>query len=205
MRYNTVVNEVFMRRRLTLRNVWINDTFTEQELDFIEEYCGDKELSDAKIVSDEYVNDIRISKVSFFKKDEDTHWIFDKFNNQINSINEGCYGFDLYGYDNIQYTVYDKDGKFDWHTDLLYDDKLGDTANGETRKLTLIMLLNNPEKDFTGGELMISGGREENAEHITMRRGTIVAFPSFVAHKIMPVTSGLRKSLVIWVEGPKFR
>ena len=36
-------------------------------------------------------------------------------------------------------------------------------------------------------------------------RGTLVAFPSYVMHRVTPVTSGTRKSLVAWVAGPKFR
>ena len=36
-------------------------------------------------------------------------------------------------------------------------------------------------------------------------RGTLIAFPSYVLHRVAPVTSGIRKSLVIWVAGPEFR
>lgn len=202
MRYNEVCNELFMRRRMTPPNVWINDVFTNRELDIIENYCDNKELNDAKIVTDEYVNQVRISKIAFISKDQTTEWMFARFNNLINRINVGYYGFDLYGYESIQYTTYDKDGKFEWHTDLLYGDQLGNTVNNDTRKLTLVMLLND---NFTGGELMISTGSEDKASYVEMKRGTVVAFPSFVPHKVKPVTSGLRKSLVIWVEGPKFR
>ena len=37
------------------------------------------------------------------------------------------------------------------------------------------------------------------------RRGTIIAFPSYVLHRVSPTESGVRKSLVIWVSGPEFR
>ncbi len=205
MRYSEVANGLFVRRRMTPSNFWIDGVFDEQEINNIENYCDSLELKDGKIVTDEYVNNVRISKVAFMNKNENTEWLFEKFNYVINRTNHEYYGFDLYGYESIQYTTYDKDGTFDWHTDLLYDDKLGNTKEGDTRKLSLVMLLNTPGEDFTGGEFLINAGKQEDAIKIDMSRGTVVMFPSFVPHRVAPILSGVRKSLVIWVEGPKFR
>ena len=36
-------------------------------------------------------------------------------------------------------------------------------------------------------------------------RGAVVAFPSFVMHRVTPVTRGVRYSLVAWVVGPRWR
>jgi predicted 2-oxoglutarate/Fe(II)-dependent dioxygenase YbiX len=36
-------------------------------------------------------------------------------------------------------------------------------------------------------------------------QGSLVAFPSFMTHRVTPVTRGLRWSLVTWLEGPPFR
>jgi PKHD-type hydroxylase len=36
-------------------------------------------------------------------------------------------------------------------------------------------------------------------------RGTVIAFPSYVLHRVTPITSGVRKALVVWAMGPKFR
>jgi hypothetical protein len=36
-------------------------------------------------------------------------------------------------------------------------------------------------------------------------RGTVIAFPSCVLHRVTPITAGTRKSLVVWITGPKFR
>jgi PKHD-type hydroxylase len=205
MRYGEVSNDLFMRRRMTPSNFWIDGVFDDSEIGNIANYCETLELNDAKIVTDEYVNQVRISKVAFIGKDDTTEWFYNKFNHVINRVNNNYYGFDLHGYESIQYTTYDKDGKFEWHTDLLYDQQLGNTKNSDTRKLSLVMLLNTPGEDFTGGEFLINTGKEEDAITIAMKRGTIVSFPSFIPHKVAPVTSGIRKSLVIWVEGPKFR
>jgi PKHD-type hydroxylase len=45
----------------------------------------------------------------------------------------------------------------------------------------------------------------EDEFEIEQKRGRIILFPSFLLHKIHPVTKGYRKSIVAWVEGPKFR
>ncbi len=38
-----------------------------------------------------------------------------------------------------------------------------------------------------------------------MIKGRMIFFPSFLIHRVAPVTQGIRRSLVIWVTGPKFR
>jgi PKHD-type hydroxylase len=75
----------------------------------------------------------------------------------------------------------------------------------ETRKLTCIMLLNDPGVDFYGGDFQIyMGGDMEHSLTPSMKKGTIICFPSFLIHRVKPVILGVRKSLVIWVTGPKF-
>jgi PKHD-type hydroxylase len=45
----------------------------------------------------------------------------------------------------------------------------------------------------------------KNEHEMAQKRGRILFFPSFILHKVHPVTKGVRKSIVAWVEGPKFR
>ena len=58
--------------------------------------------------------------------------------------------------------------------------------------------------DYEGGNLNLNIGMEEEPENISFPRGRIVAFPSFMIHRVTPVTRGIRKSIVIWITGPKF-
>lgn len=212
MRYGRVVNDVLMRRRITPSNLLITGVFDNNDINLIDYYCSRKEndLLQARVASDsnDLRKDIRESKIKFFSPDEENSWIFQRINDCIDKNNDEFYGFDLFGYDFFQYTVYEgeKKGQYDWHSDLLYDKDLGDTLyNSVTRKLTLVMLLNEPGVDFTGGEFQINTDKEESAVTIDLKKGLIVMFPSFVLHRVKPVLSGVRKSIVIWVEGPKFR
>ena len=76
--------------------------------------------------------------------------------------------------------------------------------NLNTRKLSIGMLLNEPGVDFDGGDFMINTSREKNSYKLEMKKGRLVFFPSFMLHTVTPVTRGIRKSLVVWVTGPKF-
>lgn len=205
--YNKIVNDTWSRRRLSYDHVYWDNAFTSCELDQIESMCNDFELKKGSTFgsTDDDVEYIRKSNIHFFDRSDNTGWIFERFNYVIESINQGYFGFNLNGYNNIQYTVYSSEnqGKYDWHMDT----EMFGTAHdwrAETRKLTLVMLMSEPVIDFSGGELQVNRSREEDAVTFDMWKGRIVAFPSFMLHRVKPVFLGIRKSLVIWVEGPKF-
>jgi len=148
------------------------------------------------------VEKIRKSKLKFFNRDEENYRIFDRFNASIEDINERYYNFDLVGYEAFQYTEYhgDEGGLYNYHTDTVFGKN-----NQATRKLSVVMCLNRPGIDFDGGDFCINTSTENEELKIEMKRGRIIFFPSFLLHRVTPVTRGIRKSLVIWVTGPKFR
>ena len=58
--------------------------------------------------------------------------------------------------------------------------------------------MNDPEKDFEGGGFSINTGKEKDAEQIPFKRGRIIVFPSFLIHRVSPVTKGTRYSYISW-------
>lgn len=184
--------------------VYWDNSFTSQELDQIVLYCQEKGTEPSSIlgsVKKEDVEKVRVSSVHFHHRDNNTSWIFDRLNASILLLNERFYGFNLNGYDSFQYTEYDgsRQGKYDWHMDM----QLGDNTLGETRKLSIVLSLTDP-KDYEGGSFQFNIGKEEEPDTVVFPRGRIIAFPSFLLHRVTPVTSGIRRSLVTWVTGPKF-
>lgn len=183
---------------------WDN-VFTSQELNFIIEKFSKADLRDSVVSSSDSgysVNrDIRRSKVNFLNFDDASSWVFERFNGIIENINETFYNFELNGYWNIQYSEYhaQDSGEYNFHMDFGFGNSSGVTG---IRKLSLAMLLND---EFEGGEFQINLGSEKNAETIETRKNRAILFPSFLIHRVAPVTWGVRKSLVIWVIGPKFR
>jgi len=61
--------------------------------------------------------------------------------------------------------------------------------------------LSNPA-DYEGGEFEFLLVTDELGPR---SRGSLIAFPSYLAHRVRPVTSGTRLSLVSWIGGPPFR
>lgn len=206
-----ISNDPLRKRRVTYSHVWWDNEFNEKELQEINSFCSSLNPQNATTINQTdliEIEKIRKSKVSFFKKQNNNFWFFNKINEIIEKTNQDYYNFDLYGYETCQYTVYDSDfqGNYDWHLDIVIGEDFNDHMwSHSTRKLSLILLLSEPGKDFTGGEFQINLGKEENAIDIDMKKGMVIVFPSFIAHRVKPVLSGVRKSIVVWVEGPKFK
>jgi PKHD-type hydroxylase len=92
------------------------------------------------------------------------------------------------------YTEHDQ-GHYDWHIDS------GLETNTVPRKLSMALLLSDPS-EFEGGELQIM--RAGVPESVEQKRGRAWFFPSYLMHRVTPVTKGIRRSLVMWVGGPAF-
>lgn len=209
LQYDTLFNNPVERRRVTYPYVWWDNAFTEEQIEQITNTCDMEEMGPAVVYGDrseESTREIRRSKVRFFQKEQNVSWIFDQFNYVIQSLNNQYYNFNLNGYKAFQYTVYNSEdeGMYDWHMDTILGTELDNSWDEDTRKLTMVMLLSDNVLDFTGGELELNIGRESNPQTVDIMKGRIVVFPSFILHRVKPVTSGIRKSIVVWVEGPKF-
>lgn len=180
--------------------VW-NGGFTSEELDSIINYCeGNLYKKKATVygskIDDDYSN-VRISKTAWIKENDDTRWFYDRMAFIARSLNSQFYNFDLYGFvEDMQYTIYeDNGGHYDWHID-------SGGGNLSPRKFSMVLQLSDPD-DYEGGDLQFLISREP----VTAKkeRGMVAAFPSYRLHRVTPVTKGIRKTIVIWVSGPKFR
>lgn len=140
---------------------------------------------------------MRSSQVSFFDSEQaDTQWIFRKVTDIITIMNRQFWQFDLDYIECLQYTEYaSPSDHYDRHIDMILD-------GFHYRKLSFSLQLSDTD-DYQGGELMIDfSGTESPASR---EQGTLIAFPSFIPHRVTEVSQGLRQSLVGWVCGPKFK
>ena len=74
--------------------------------------------------------------------------------------------------------------------------------NFPVRKLSISVQLTNPE-EYEGGELKLYF--QDKGTVVDKTQGTLILFPSYVLHEVMPVTKGERNSLVTWVTGKQFK
>lgn len=202
--YKFISNEP-KRRQFGIPNlIAINDTFTTDQLDAIEQMCLSNVLDKATTIGqdDTQQSCIRKSACKFYNVNSDTQWIFSRLNEVIEYANNSLFNFDLNGYDTFQYTEYRLNGEYNFHQDSseFWNPSMNET---ETRKLSLSLVLNTPKVDFEGGEFETRTHSSDTVHESA--RGRIFMFPSYVVHRVSPVTRGIRKSLVVWVTGPKFR
>ena len=71
------------------------------------------------------------------------------------------------------------------------------------RKLSMVLMLSDTS-EFEGGELLLKSDSDEH-KSLSMAKGRAWFFPSYMLHKVTPVTKGVRKTLVLWVGGPEFK
>lgn len=203
--FNSIYNNPQERAHTTYSWTYWDGAFNNDEIKTVVDYCEKLEKIDGSIIGTEdrkETEKFRVSTVQFVNRNDETSWIFDKFNWVIDNLNERYYNYNLNGYDAFQYTEYDceKLGRYDWHQDMLH----GTNTLGVTRKLSIVMNLTEPGEDYEGGRFQINVGTEEEAETIPFPKGRIISFPSYMIHRVTPVMRGIRKSIVIWVTGPKF-
>ena len=129
----------------------------------------------------------------------ETTWILSRVGEEILKLNNQFYNYDLYGFDSLQLTEYKTGGYYDWHMDTLIG--LRDNQS-PPRKLSATILLND---DYKGGEFEFFNGFQNAPDVPELKKGSIVVFPSFMYHRVAPVTEGTRYSLVAWVLGPLFK
>ena len=196
---------------VTYPYVYWDGLFTDEELEKVKEYCRSLELITGTTVGKDGTmddkNEARKSDIAWAHPDDGNMWIFERLAWVTEKLNERFYEFDLNGFNVFQYTVYNgkKKQKYDYHMDtILGTDKPIDMF--ETRKLSLSLVLSDPN-DYEGGEFYIQSGAPEQDRLLKMEqlKGRVLAFPSFMIHGVAPVTKGKRESVVVWVEGPKFK
>jgi len=216
------MNDPWERHTCIYPWVYWDNAFTEEELqkmcDYFSEQGVERSIHVGVVKPDANTGEIKIeqtpnekvrkSNVRFHNRNENTAWIYERLNWVIQQLNEQFYGFDLYGYDRIQYTEYEsvEGGKYDFHMDIVMGRNIPvDMQTQGIRKLSLTIALNEPGVDFEGGHFQINQGQEIDTENAELKKGRIIAFPSFMIHRVTPVTKGKRKSLVVWVMGSKFK
>lgn len=176
---------------------YLIDAFTDDECDKIIKYGNSKELvvgaTGGKLPT---TDKIRKSMVNFIEPDKDFDWVYMKLTDIIDYLNNDFFNFDLLGFgENIQFTKYEAPtGHYSWHTDKFLGKKI--------RKLSIVLQLSD-EDDYVGGDLELKFG--DNVDNMIRKRGTILCFPSYVLHRVTPVTEGTRYSLVAWITGPQFK
>ena len=131
-------------------------------------------------------------------------WLYNLLTPYVNTANENAgWNFQFERSENIQFTIYNKNQYYDWHTDAGVDFPI-------YRKLSMTVQLSDPN-DYEGGDLEFDLRNQTKSPTNIINtpqireQGTICVFPSFVWHRVTPIITGKRYSLVMWTYGQPFK
>ena len=186
------------RPKRMLAPIEIDNVFSPDECSRIIATALGGEFRDAGLVGGVLADNARRARLFWLDEEGESAWVFKRLMDTFASANREHFAFRLEEFaEKMQVAWYGAEpgGFFDWHVDF------GDGPTARRRKLTMVTQLSPPEA-YEGGAL------ETNADGVVRAAsralGTALVFPSFVLHRVAPVTTGERYSLTLWAHGPDF-
>ncbi len=143
-------------------------------------------------------------------------WLYKELHPYIQTANRMAgWNYEWDRSESIQFTKYKLNQYYDWHCDS-WDkpyDRPNNPEHGKIRKLSMTCQLTDGS-EYEGGQLEFNMGNldpsTDNKKNIVeakeiIRKGSIIVFPSYIYHRVKPVTRGTRYSLVMWNLGYPFK
>lgn len=186
---------------------WFEHGLSSEEVDQIIRTASElPEAERASTLGDETGGGTRSSMIKWLPRNQAFDWLYERMISMSKEANQALWGFDLISsLEAIQYTEYyaSENGHYDWHQDI------GAGELPSKRKVSITIQLSGAD-EYDGGDLLIctgSSGTGELDNNLVMPRGKGVGvlFPSYMMHRVTPVTRGVRRSLVLWVGGAHYR
>ncbi|MDB2389733.1 2OG-Fe(II) oxygenase [Alphaproteobacteria bacterium] len=177
-----------------LYQLW-SSALTTKQIDEITKAALGQPAQDGTIFSAaESMKGIRTSSIRWISD----QWIKDLLWDYIEQANDNAFNIDIHNDAEMQFTEYHakQAGHYDWHHDVNWNG-----STGSDRKLSVTVQLSDPS-EYEGGAFEFDDVKT-NADFAS--KGTILIFPSYLRHRVCPVTKGTRRSLVAWFGGPRWR
>jgi len=176
---------------------FLKSHLSEEQCDSIIEFCQTFPDQDGVVYRRDGTydtDDMRRSRIRWVERFSDVGEMMMAFFRQAN----GSFDFEIREIYSLQFTEYQagNKGHYDWHKDVNF---VADTLYD--RKLSMTIQLSHAN-EYEGGDFELLNN-ELPAER--RERGSILVFPSYLQHRVTPVTAGRRLSLVTWIEGPRWR
>ncbi|MCW9034903.1 MAG: 2OG-Fe(II) oxygenase [Rhodospirillales bacterium] len=172
------------------------DAFSKAECVQLTELFKHLNAADGGLVAGQFDQKIRQSTTAWLPESDEFSWVEKRIMRLATDANRQLFGYNLDEFgEQLQMAAYGPGHYYDWHIDR------GQGNIAGRRKLTLAVQLTNPDV-YVGGALEINA---DGHPYQTPRdQGTAVIFAATTLHRVEPVVSGLRHSLVAWAHGPAF-
>jgi PKHD-type hydroxylase len=171
-------------------------TFNKRAMDIVRTAISSSDLKWKKGTLHNSNKDTRSSEIAWLG-DRDLLSMFLRMQKRVNV--DAKWNLNITGIEPVQFGIYGEGDFYDWHVD-----QHPTPVKGNVRKISMSLFLND---DFGGGEfdLEIYSPRDEpRYKTFKSKPGTALFFQGDQWHRVRPVTSGLRKSLVAWFYGPPY-
>ena len=210
---------------MAYQSIWYFTNIPEEIVDIIERDLSeqfDPNMADSRLHGDALNKEKRNSQNAWIPT---SHWVGGFIWHYIERANRENFLYDLRCIDgeSMQYTRYGEGQFYGWHNDAglatqYKPESIGARSNSDSevatkdfistsveqvRKLSFAMQLSDPD-DYEGGNVQLLD--EAGNSYICPRqRGTIILFDSRTQHRVLKVTKGIRKSIVGWTVGPRWK
>ena len=206
---------------MAFQSIWYFTDIPENIIDTIEKDLAvtfDLQMNDSTLSGDVLNREKRNSKNAWIPT---SHWVGGFIWHYVMRANRENFLYDLTCIDgeNLQYTRYGEGEFYNWHNDAglsnVYKPQNSGNRGYESandfinvncelvRKLSVVMQLSNPD-EYEGGNFQLMS--DEGSTYFAPRkRGTVILFDSRAQHRVLKVTKGVRKSIVGWVVGPRWK
>ena len=167
-----------------------------------------KKKQKAKVGKTADIKEVRNSTVNLIR-DKNLYDLMIPFVTEANQ--KANWNYELDWVEDVQFTSYTKGQFYDWHQDYFDEPYKCDDVNfnNKIRKLSCCVNLYDPKK-YEGGQLEFKIQNEKenliiNPKEFNNEQGSIIVFPSYLFHRVTPIISGKRYSLVSWFLGYPFK
>jgi len=211
---------------MAYQSIWYFTGIPNEIVEIVEKDLAvgfDNQLQDSRVGSGDYGTVDREKRNARNAWIPTTYWIGGFLWHYVQRANRENFLYDLTNIDgeSLQYTVYGEGEYYGWHNDAGLSThykplSTGNRGNGgdiasdfinenceRVRKLSFSLLLSDPDT-YEGGNLQLLD--ETGKSYIAPRqRGVIILFDSRCNHRVTKVTKGVRKSIVGWTVGPRWK
>lgn len=213
---------------MAYQSIWYHTGLPKDIVNILDDYVSenfDSEMRDSELLGKYKDKNKRNSENAWI---DTNHWIAGFIWHYVNKANRENFRYDLTNIDgeNLQYTKYSEGQYYNWHNDAgisnYYKPQyVGNSGNFDddpnnlqttdflkascelVRKLSFTLQLSDPD-EYEGGNVQLID--EAGRSYIAPRqRGTIILFDSRTQHRVIKVKKGVRKSIVGWVLGPRWK
>jgi len=179
---------------------YFTNGFNNEELDKIYKDVATLNFEKASTInSKSNGKEIRSSSVKWIPNNQQWSWLYLKLMDMAVQANNALWHFDLYSVpDLIQYTEYyaTENGHYTWHQDF-------GPGTPSLRKVSITVQLSGPD-EYEGGDLEYWKGGNDIIK-APRDKGLVFIFPSYMMHRVTPITKGTRRSFVLWVGGEHYK